>query len=246
MQMSDLLKRLTPQERAALISMRRVPPQATANDKSLADFLCSPSAIAAACTDLNVFEFRLLEWLSMQPGLRASWSELQSELNGAIPTTLLLDYLAHMRRIALLDFKSHEKQGFVETYPAAVAILPSARRGQLQELLNTPSAETLGRMCAAAGIKNAPTRKDSRINALTTALRDPVQVRRIVSQISSPAQEFFSEMLERNADVRVEEAWKRFGQSNLSYYSDTRWRPDSLWGYGGPKDQPDPLTELMR
>ncbi|MCC7372022.1 MAG: helicase-associated domain-containing protein [Chloroflexi bacterium] len=246
MQLSDLLRRMTASERATLVERRNVPPSFRSNDKSLTEALSTPSSVIVALAELGVAQIQILDWLATRPNLRASWSDLLADLKGRVPDDLLLTLLQDQRLMGLLDFKADARSGYVETYPAAVAVLPSARQRKLIDRLRPLNSDVVGRMCSSAGIRNAPTRKDDRVAALNALLTDPDRCRALVRSLSAGAQQLFAEIVERRSAITLDELHGRFKPSGHYYYGGAYWTVDAIWLGAQKNETPDPVTELMR
>lgn len=245
MQLSDLLSRLTPDEREIMFERRAVPTPTRSDRQSLAMHLAHPASVGHALTELNAAQMRILEWLAIQPGFQGTWSALTDALGDRVPEQIRDAYLNDLRLLALVDFHPTERGGFVATYPAATSTVPTSHRQPLHERLGAINSDVLLRICSAMGMRPAPTRKDERIQAIVQTLSDSDRCRALVARLSDAGQQLFAWMLDQAALVPIGTIQSRVARPKPGRYARQPWTPEVLWDTP-EKSQLDPLTELMR
>src|SRR4030095_7030555 len=191
MQLSGLLARLTPDERATLLERRLGPNAVALDDRALFDQLAQPHAVGAALARLNSAQLLLLRWLSTRPGLQATWPELLEAIGDRLTSELLTAYLHDLKLWGLVDYDPRPKDGFFVTYPAVATRLPARRGVHLGPTLSELSNEILLKVCAQLGVGNALTRKAARSQLVASALADTSRCRAVVEGLPGPARSLF-------------------------------------------------------
>ena len=247
MQLSELLARLTPDDRAILLERRLGPNAVAIDDAALASQLAQPASLAPALAQLNSGQLLLLRWLAARPNLRADWSELLEALGDRLAPELRDAYLSDLRQWGLADYDPDERGGFVATYPAVAANLPHRRGARLHPRLQELNSDVLFKIAGALGLKNVPTRKDGRIQAILDTLTQPERCREVVEQLSRPARELFEWVRSRGGWVGAREMSERVPPSRGMYgYGGPYGTPDSYWRRDPPKGDGDSLDALVR
>ena len=241
MQLSDLLKRLTPAERKALAERRGLAATET-NDAVLAQQLVDPYNINAVYPELNNGQLLLLTWLARQPGHEASFAELVAAVGERLPREVLERQLQDLRGWGLVDFRTGPGEGFVGSYPAACSRAPGSKLPPLMATLNTSSSEELRQMATALGISKPPGRKEERLRAIVELLSNPVSCRRAVMALPPEAGELFEWIREQGGLVSQAQLLDRLADPkirNMAYYGRSAFWSDY---YG----LPEVLVNLVR
>jgi hypothetical protein len=244
-QLSDLLARLTPDERATVIERRLGPNAVPLDNRALANQLGNVREVGAALAQLNGGQLLLLSWLVKRPGLRASWSELTDALGDRLPAELRDAYLEDLRLWALADYDPSPKNGFFATYPAVNTAMPAGRDVRLRPHLEALNSDILAKICGSLGLEKPPTQKESRLNLLLTTLSTPSSCRAAVERLSQPAQELFAWVRERGGWIDANQMKLRVPRSELSS-SNSYGSYITFWRDQPGKKTVDPLTELVR
>lgn len=246
MQLSRLLARLSPDERAELLKRRGIRPLQARDDAELAGLLAQSRSLAPVWVELNSFQLLLLRWLARRPSLEASWAELLAALGERVSAEQAEAALGDLRLWGLLDFDPQGGRGFVATYPAVASSLPW-RGASLVEQLQFTNSEDIRKMSSAVGLKKPPTRKDERIQLLAATLSQPESCQAVVEGLPPQARELFEWLREQGGRVSAATMKKRLPErASYDYY-------DSF-GYGGfgspwherPGRPSNPLAELVR
>lgn len=191
MQLSNLLARLTPEERSVLLERRLGENAVPLDNQALASQLTQPLSLGLALVELNVGQLLLLRWLGTRPNLEATWSELLEALGDRLSPELRDAYLLDLKLWGLADYHPTQRGGFVATYPAVVAHLPNPRGIKLRQRLQDMTTDLLARTAAALGLRNVPSKKDDRLTLLTATLSEPEACRAAVARLSPQARELF-------------------------------------------------------
>src|SRR5690242_18620762 len=99
MQLADLLARFTKHELEILYG-RRVPKRARRTPQDVALALTERESLAAALSELNLPQMRILEWLGERPNFQSSWQDLVVAVGERISWDLLHEYLSGLRSLA--------------------------------------------------------------------------------------------------------------------------------------------------
>src|SRR5215212_7812319 len=241
-ELSILLHRLSPEERATVVERRIGPNAGRLDTPALADRLARPDSINAALAEVNAGQLLLLRWLAEQLRLRVSWSELNDALGDRLASDLRDYYLRDLRLWALADFSPDPKKGFFATYPGVVASLPTGKEIRLRPRLDMMTSDLLLKACTALGLKSPPTRKDGRIDLLMATLTDPPRCRAVADGLSRPAREFFDWVREQGGWVGAAEMRARAPDRNP--YGGGYYGVESFWHPPRGKGDVDPLAEL--
>ncbi len=245
MQISDILNRMTAKERRALAQHRLGIEGGTADVASLAAALAEPIVVTAALVRLNAAQLRILQWVVKQPDLTARWTDFVAVLGDRLPPELRDDYLLELRTQALADFDTTGDDGFIATYPAVRAVLPSSRRVDLHEYLNTLRADTLAQIVSLQDVTERPTRKEERIARLVQTLTTSESCQALLARRSAPARELFQWMIERGGLVDLGTLITHIPRSDIAsrlyYLPDAWWTPKP-----SAQELKNPLAELVR
>lgn len=246
MQLSRLLARLTPDERAIVLERRLGPNAVGIDDRALAAQLAQPSSLTAVLWQLNNGQLVLLRWLATRRGLEATWTEFVEALGDRLAPGLRDAYLRDLRLWALVDYDPQPGGGFVGTYPAVVSVLPSQRNVKLRDHLTRLNSDVLLRMTGALGLRNPPTRKEPRIELLMDTLTQPESCRAAVGRLSDDARDLFEWVRSQDGWVGAQEMAHQ-APAPVAYGSASPYRGgDSIW-YSRSKSEPvHPLTQLLR
>ena len=249
MPLSQLLAHLSPEDRAVLLERRLGPNAVAIDDAALASQLAQPASLAPALAQLNSAQLLLLRWLAGRPNLRAEWSELLGALGDRLAPELRDAYLNDLRQWGVADYDPDECGGFVATYPAVAANLPHRRGIRLRQRLEGLNSDVVLKLGGALGLKNLPTRKDGRIQAILDTLTHPERCRAAVEALPGPARELFEWVRERGGWVGVAEMSERVPPRGGTYgygYGGPYGTMDSYWRSDPAKGDADPLDALMR
>lgn len=243
-QLVDLLKRLSADERATLVERRLGPNAVPPDARALAEQLANRTSTLAALAQINSGQLLLLRWLATQPSQLASWSELKVALGDRLPSELLQSYLEDLRLWGLADFDPSPRNGFFATYPAVTSNLPAGREAHLKPHLESLNSDALMRVCNALGVKSPPSRKESRIDLVLSLLATD-SVRSLVESLSPPARELFAWVREQGGWVDAGRMTQRVPRSTLNS-SNGYGTYVTFWREEPARKSNDPLTELVR
>jgi hypothetical protein len=244
-QLSDLLGRLAPDERAILVERRLGPNAVPLDDRALADQLATTNSTSAALGRINAGQLLLLRWLGARPGTHASWPELTEALGDRLSPALLEQYLHDLRLWGLADFDPDPTDGFFATYPAVASRLPTGRIVGLRPSLSILNSDILLKVCQALGATRPPTRKDDRIEVIASTLTDPATCRAAVDRLTPGARDLFEWVRSEGGWVGAEAMNARVPRqkSGYGYGSSTL---EAFWRGTARDGQFDPLTEAVR
>ena len=247
MQLSNLLARLTPEERSVLLERRLGANAVALDNQALTSHLVQPASLALALAELNFGQLLLLRWLGTRPNLEATWSELLEALGDRLTPELRDVYLKDLRIWGLADHHPTERGGWFGTYPAVIAHLPSRGTLKLRAKLEEMTTDLVARIASALGQKNPPTRKDGRIATIMSVVAEPEPCRQAVERLSPEARELFAWVRERGGSASVQELHQRAPvrrDIHSGYYGsgglDRFWRPLARG------EKLDPTSELVR
>jgi hypothetical protein len=244
-QLSELLARLSPDERTTLLDRRFGPNAVPLDNRALAHRLAAPDSTTEALSELNAGQLLLLRWLAERPNLRASWTELTEAVGDRLAPEQLQSYLQDVRLWGLADFKTSPKDGFFATYPAVPAALATGRDVKLRPRLEQLTSDVLLKVCQALGLSRPPTRKDQRTDLIVSTLTTRESCQAAVSRLSKEAQQVFAWLRDRGGWASAAEMNRRAPRrrSSYGYGYDTI----NMFWYAGPKNEKvDPLTEAVR
>lgn len=199
-QLSDLLRRLTKEERAEVLRRYGAAKLAASDLTALAGALSTPDALASAFLQLNNLQLLVLRWLARRPGFEAPWSALVEALKGRVPLPFLEQQLQDLRLWALADFAPRvprggpvplfpgpDEAGFVATFAGAVSALPVTTHATLHGYLAGLDTEKLRALLVLQGVRGAPSLKPERLALLTGIAREPDSIQRRLQAVSPEA-----------------------------------------------------------
>lgn len=239
MQLIDLLKRLSPEDLAALGRRRGIETTKVPDLGVLTGQLASRQSLATILCDLDAFQLAVLRWLSTQPGYSASWDTLVDTIGGRVDGEYLIAEIQELRLCGLIDFDPSTGQGFIATYAAVPTALPS-RDIRLRDHFAQHDSDSLRRICTYLGLKRPPTTRDARLDLIVNTLADPGLCRAIVHQLPEQSRALFDWVVAEGGRVGLDEAQKRPGGGRAARFAGT-------YVYHGRYDySEDPLTLLLR
>lgn len=245
MQLVDLLTNMTDKERRALAQRRLGVDIGNADVRTLAAALSEPLVVTAALVQLNAAQLRIVQWLAMQPDLKASWNDFEAALGDRLPPSLQDDYLLELQALALVDTNRTRDGKYLATYPAVRAALPTSRGADIRAYLNALRAETLGLVVSVQDLAERPTRKEQRIDLLLRTLTTPESCQALLARQSEAARDLFQWIIERGGSVDATTLLAHVSRTEMprrTYYG-----PDAWWApKPSAKELSHPLTELVR
>jgi hypothetical protein len=246
-QLSELLARLSPDERQTLLDRRFGPNAVPLDNRALSQRLAMPDSTAEALSEVNAGQLLLLRWLAERPNLRASWTELTQAVGDRLAPEQLQSYLQDLRLWGLADFKSSPKDGFFATYPAVPAALATGRDVRLRARIELFTSDVLLKACQALGMTRPPNRKDERVDLIVSTLTTTESCRAAVSRLSKEGQQLFAWLRERGGWASAAEMNQRAPRRRPSYgYGYGYDTIDSFWKVIPKGEKLDPLTEAVR
>lgn len=241
MQLIDMLTRFSPAELTELRRRRQV--RSDLEPRDMPHVLADRYSLLRAFAELNAFQHLLLQWLIQQPSQRASWSQIAGELRGRLSQESLETQVKDLRLWGLVDHSPDLNEGYLATFPAVAAALPSARLRIANYLSRIANPDILGRMYRCLGYPQAPAKKEVRIEVIASLLRQPPLVQEAVGRLSPHARDLFTWIRGEGGRVGGNEMRERAG--GISVKRGSGWW-DPLQSFFAKENEDNPLCELVR
>ncbi|MFN8635516.1 MAG: helicase-associated domain-containing protein [Chloroflexota bacterium] len=245
MELADLLKRLTKDERSTLIARRLGENATPLSDRALVEQLQYPASLKQAMLDINVGQLAILRWLSARPDHQAPWSDFVSAVGHRLPPALCESYLADLRLLGLLDYQTGGTGDFVATFSPVAAATPRGHGISLWTTLEQQTTDNLSKIAYGLGLHNLPSRKDDRAALIVRTLTSQPELVAILGRLSPQARSVFDWVRQRDGSVDVTSMVQHVGARSRAFQSG--YGPIGPVWMSPPQGQTlDPLSELVR
>jgi len=244
LQLSQLIKRLNPEELATLLDRHGIVEEKP-DVASIANKIVQRSHFNAILSDLNQAQILILRWLAHQDGLQASWDDFIEAVGDRAPEAWLLNCLEDMRLSGLADFAAEPGNGWVSTYPAVGSAQPISQGIDLNSVLSVMPTETLERMCQRFAVRPTPMNNGKRIEGIARCLSDHHFLVFLLASLSPGSLELFEWFLARGGTADHNALATRLGNG---YYDAITYASRATSGWGAPNipKRALPLVDLLQ